>query len=219
MVGVTRTSHVVSVAIAVVCLSAWALTGCRTSTGGNEGAFADQSLLHAPRIPSSITRLAVWYPATEERDLAYAYLKLEQATFHLAQRRAGIRILERRALERVSAEQRLQVSGRVADDSILHIGQWLGADSLVLFQIDQPRWRDRVWARFSDQMAPVVVSSKIISVETGEVLYHDLVRILPASRQGAWDRYESDAELQSTVRASLDHAASVAIAHLDHAFR
>ena len=172
-------------------------------------------------VPSYITRLAIWYPSTEDRDTAYGYMKLEQATFHLKKRRSGIRVVERRYLETVRAEQRLQVSGRVADDTVMHIGKWLGADCLVMFHIDQPRWRDRVLARYSDseRMAPVVVSIKIIAVETGEVLYYDIVRIEPGFPLGKRERYGSDTELQLTVRASLDRAVSVAIAHLDRSFR
>jgi curli biogenesis system outer membrane secretion channel CsgG len=146
-------------------------------------------------------------------------MKLEQATFQLKKRRSWIKIVERRSLETVRDEQHLQASGRVADDSAMHVGKWLGADSLVIFRIDRPRWRDRLLARFYEQMAPVVVSSKIISVETGEVLYHDVVQIVPVSPLGKWEHYGSDTELQSAVRISLDQAVSLAIAHLDQSFR
>jgi hypothetical protein len=219
MVAFARTRHVVRMATAVAILSAWSLTACRLSPSGSVGDFSDQLVPEPERVPSHITRLAVWYPSTEDRDVAYGYMKLEQATVHLKKRRSGIRIVARRYLETVRDEQRLQVSGRVADDSAMHIGRWLGADSLVMFQIDQPRWRDRLLARYSERMAPVVVSSKIIAVETGEVLYYDIVRIMPVRPPGKWERYGSDAELQATLRASLDHAVSVAITHLDQSFR
>ena len=219
MIVFARTKHVVSVATAVAIFFVWSLTACRLTPSGSVGELSDHSMPNVYRVPSHITRLAVWYPHTGERDVAYGYMKLEQATFQLKQRRLGITIVERRYLETVRDEQRLQLSGPVADDSAMHIGKWLGADSLVMFQIDQPRWRDRLLARFSEQMAPVVVSSKIVSVETGEVLYHDIVRILPVPQLGKWEQYGSDTELQATLRASLDHAVSIAIAHLDQSFR
>lgn len=213
------TRHMAHLATAVTVLLAWSLTACQLSSSGSVGDPADHLVPDLDRVPSHITRLAVWYPTTEDRDAAYGYMKLEQATFHLKKRRAGIKIVERRYLETVKDEQRLQVSGKVSDDSAMHLGKWLGADSLVMFQIDQPRWRDRLLARYSERIAPVVVSIKIIAVETGEVLYYDIVRIVPASPLVKWERYGSDTELQSTVHASLDRAVSVAIAHLDQSFR
>lgn len=219
MVAVDRTRHIVTGATAVAILAACLLTACRSTPTTNVQEASDHSMANLARVPSHVTRVAVWYPRTVERDVAYGYMKLEHATFQIKQHRPWIRIVERRAIETVIDEQRLQVSGRVADDSAISIGKWLGADSLVLFQIQRPSWRDRVWARMDEQMAPVVVTSKIISVETGEVLYHDIVRVLPVSPRGTWDGYGSDAELQPVLRASLDQAVSRATAHLAHAFR
>lgn len=219
MVAVAQTRHMVAAATAAAILFACLLTACRTTPSANVQETSDQLVLELVRVPSYVTRVAVWYPRTVERDVAYGYMKLEQATFQIKQHRPWIRIVDRRNLETMIDEQRLQVSGRVEDDSAISIGKWLGADSLVLFQIQRPTWRDRVWARMDEQMAPVVVTSKIISVETGEVLYHDIVRILPVSPRGTWDRYGTDAELQPVLRASLDQAVSVAIAHLTHSFR
>lgn len=206
-------------ATAVAILSTWSLTACRLSPSVSVAAAPDYSVPDSARVPSHVTRLAVWYPSTGERDVAYGYMKLEQATFQLKKRRSWIKIVDRRYLDTVRDEQRLQLSGRVADDSAIHIGKWIGADSLVMFQIDRPQWRDRLWARFSEQMAPVVVSSKIISVETGEVLYHDVVQIVSAPPLGKREQYGNDALLQSTMHASLDRAVSLAIAHLDQSFR
>jgi len=218
-VAFARTRQGVRMATAVAVLFAWSLTACRLSPSGSIGDSLDHLVPAPDPVPSHIARLAVWYPSTEDRDTAYGYKKLEQATFHLKKRRSGIRIVERRYLETVRDEQRLQTSGRVADESAMHIGKWLGADSLVMFQIDQPRWRDRLLARDYERMAPVVVSIKIIAVETGEVLYYDIVRIIPVPPLGKSERHVNDTELQSTVRAGLDRAVSVAIAHLDQSFR
>jgi hypothetical protein len=146
-------------------------------------------------------------------------MRLEQAAFQLKKQRSWITIVERRHIESLTDEQLFQVSGRVADASATRIGKWLGADSMVIFQIDGPTWRERLLARFHEQMPPVVVSTKIISVETGEVFYHDIVSILPVPPSGTWDDYASDPELQPALRTALDHALSVAIAHLDQAFR
>jgi len=170
-------------------------------------------------VPQHVRRLAVWYPSTSEREAAYGYTRLEQAAFQLKKQRSWIRIVERRNMEALTDEQRLQVSGRVADDSAMRIGKWLGADSMMLFRIEGPTWRDRLLARFYGKMPPVVISSKIISVESGEVLYHDIVTAMPVPQSGEWGDYASDYELQPALRSALDHALSVAIVHLNQSFR
>jgi hypothetical protein len=161
----------------------------------------------------------VWYPVTSEGYLAYGYSRLEQAVFQLKKQRSWIKVVERRNIDLLTNEQRLQLSGRVADDSAMRIGQWLGADSVVLFRIEGPKWRDRLLARFHGNMQPIVVSSKIVSVESGEVLYHDIVTTMPVPSTGEWGDYAIDYELQPALRSAMDHALSVAIAHLDQSFR
>jgi hypothetical protein len=170
-------------------------------------------------VPQQVRRLAVWYPRTWDQDVAYGYSRLEQAAFQLKTQRAWIKIVERRNIEPLTDEQRLQVSGRVADDGAMRVGKLLGADSMLFFRIDVPSWRDRLLARFYGKMPPLVISSKIISVESGEVLYDDIVTAMPAPPSGEWSDYASDYELQPALRFALDHALLVAIAHLNQSFR
>jgi|SRR5688572_6962641 hypothetical protein len=170
-------------------------------------------------VPQHVRRLAVWYPRTWEQDVSYGYTRLEQAAFQLKRQRSGIKIVERRNLDQLADEQRLQLSGRVGDDSAIRVGRWLGADSMVVFRIDGPTWRERLLARFYGKMPPFVVSSKIISLESGEVLYHDVVSAVPVPASGEWGDYGSDYELQPALHSALDHALSMAIAHLHRSFR
>ncbi|HEU4684338.1 MAG TPA: hypothetical protein VFS39_07540 [Nitrospira sp.] len=170
-------------------------------------------------VSPDIRRLAVWYPRTAEREVAYGYSRLEQAAFQLKKQRAGITIVERRNMGLLRDEQRLQASGPVDDGSAVHVGRWLGADSLVVFRIEMPNWRDRMLARFHATMPPFVVSSKIISVESGEVLYHDVVTAEAVAPKGGWTEYASDYELQPLMRSALDHALTTAIARLQRSFR
>jgi len=194
-------------------------TACRpTPYAAVDQTSANLAMTSLP-VPQYVRRLAVWYPSTSERDEAYGYSRLEQATFQLKHQRSWIKILDRRNMEPLTDEQQLQVSGRVGDDSAVRIGRWLGADSMVLFRINVPSWRERMLARFYQKMPPLVVSSKIISVETGEVLYHDVVTALPVPPSGDWGDYASDYELQPALHSALDHALSVAIAHLNQSFR
>lgn len=195
----------------------WLPTACRPVP------VADHShttmLLDDVAVPQHVRRLAVWYPRTWEQELSYGYSRLEQAAFQLKKRRADIKIVERRNLEQLTDEQRFQLSGRVGDDSVVRVGRWLGADSLVLFRIDGPTWRDRLLARMHGKMPPFVVSSKIISLESGEVLYHDVVTAAPVPDSGEWSDYDSDHQLRPAMHAALDQALSTAILHLHQSFR
>jgi hypothetical protein len=196
-------------------------TGCRppTPTPVAADSTAVGLLTTDVAVPQHVRRLAVWYPRTGEQEVAYGYTRLEEATFQLKRQRSGIKILDRRNLEQLTEEQRLQLSGRVADDSAVRIGKWVGADSMVFFHIEGPSWRERLLARMYGKMPPFVVSSKIISLESGEVLYHDVVSATPVPATGEWSDYASDYELRPAIHAALDRALSSAILHLRQSFR
>ena len=146
--------------------------------------------------------------------MTYGYNRLEQATLHLKRQRSWIKIVERHDIDQLTNEQRWQLSGRVGDDNVVRIGKWLGANSLLLFRIEGPTIRERMLARFYGRMPPFVVSSKIVSVESGEVLYDDIITAMAVPESGEWDDYASDYELQPALRAVLDQALSAAIVHL-----
>ena len=170
-------------------------------------------------VPQHVRRLAVWYPYTSEQNVAFGYSRLEQAAFQLKRQRSWIKILERRNIEPLTDEQRFQLSGRISDDSAVRVGKWLGADSMVVFRIEGPTWRERLLARMYGKMPPFVVSSKIISLESGELLYHDIVTAVPVPPSGEWSDYASDYELHPALHSALDHALSLAIVHLHQSFR
>jgi hypothetical protein len=197
----------------------WIQTGCSPATHVAVDQSPIDSAITSHLVPQHVRRLVVWYPSTREQDMAYGYGRLEQAAFELKKQRSWIKIVDRRNLELLSEEQRLQVSGRVVDEGAMRVGKLLGADSLLCFRVDMPSWRDRMLARFYGRMPPLVISSKIISVESGEVLYHDVVLAMPVPSFGKWSDYASDYELQPALRFALDHALSVAIAHLNQSFR
>lgn len=194
-------------------------TGCRPPTPVAMDPVSFERMTTDDAVPQHVRRLAVWYPNTREQEVAYGYTRLEEAAFHLKRQRSWIRIVDRHNLEQVNEEQRFQLSGRVADDSAVQVGKWLGADSMVLFRIDGPTWRERLLARFHGKMPPFVVSSKIISLESGEVLYHDVVTSTPVPVSGEWGDYASDFELRPAMQLALDQALSKAILHLHRSFR
>jgi hypothetical protein len=90
---------------------------------------------------------------------------------------------------------------------------------MVVFRIEGPTWRERLLARMHGKMPPFMVSSKIISLESGEVFYHDVVTATPVPVSGDWSDYASDHELRPALHAALDQALSKAILHLHQSFR
>ena len=219
MPATPRTKGFIFFAVTAVLIGSWSQTGCRPTPRVVIDQTPFDMIVMSERVPQDVRRLAVWYPRTFEQDMTYGYNRLEQATLHLKRQRSWIKIVERRDIDQLTNEQRWQLSGRVGDDSVVRIGRWLGADSLVLFRIEGPTIRERMLARFYGRMPPFVVSSKIISVESGEVLYHDIVTAMAVPESGEWDDYASDYELQPAMRAALDQALSVAIVHLNQSFR
>jgi hypothetical protein len=211
----------VFVTAAVAMLSLSLETGCRPPTPTPVAAdpLPLELLTTDMPVPQHVRRLAVWYPRAGEQELAYGYTRLEEATFQLKRQRSWIKIVDRRNVDQVTEEQRFQLSGRVADDSAVRVGKWIGADSMVLFRIEGPTWRERLLARMYGKMPPFVVSSKIISLESGEVLYHDVVTATPVPVSGEWSEYGSDYELRPAMHAALDQALAAAILHLHRSFR
>jgi hypothetical protein len=219
-IPVQRLPSVLATAAAAVLILSLE-TGCRPPTPTPIAADSlplDLMTTDMP-VPQHVRRLAVWYPRAGEQELAYGYTRLEEATFQLKRQRSWIKIVDRRNVDQLTEEQRFQLSGRVADDSTVRVGKWIGADSMVLFRIEGPTWRERLLARMYGKMPPFVVSSKIISLESGEVLYHDVVAAMPVPASGEWSEYASDYELRPAMHAALDQALSTAILHLQRSFR
>jgi hypothetical protein len=214
-----RMQQLIFFATTVAVFNLGSQSGCRPASHAIIGPSPIDTVVMSQRVPQVVRRLAVWYPPASDQEMLYGYSRLEHATFQLKTLRPWIKIVERRDLSQLTDEQRWQLSGRVGDDSAVRIGSWLGADSMVLFRIEGPTIRERMLARFYGRMPPFVISSKIISVESGEVLYHDIVTAMPVPQAGEWDDYASDYELQPALHAALDHALSGAIAHLTQSFR
>jgi hypothetical protein len=181
------------------------------------GAHSDTTSSPAS-IPLTVNRLAIWHPRTSEKEVAYGYARLTQAVFKGKKHRPWLRVLERRDLEALKNERDLHLTGEVADETAISIGRWLGADSVALFQIDGPTWRERMLARIQETMPPFTILSKIISVESGEVLYHDIVTFQPVPQSGKWDDYMRDYEVQAALQPALDRALTVAVQNLEESF-
>jgi len=143
-----------------------------------------------------------------------AYSWLEGATFQLKQMRPALRIVDRLHWSFILDEQRLQMSSAVSDETAVHVGSLLGVDSILLYRIASPTTRDRMFAALYGLQPEVAITSKIILVETGEVVFHNVVRI-------RIDKTEVRSSLSITplVHAALDEGLTQTVAALRRAFR
>lgn len=196
----------------ILFLSVLATLGCQTALSRSLDSPVHSTAPSSLQVPLTIERLAILYPKTYNRKLMDAYAQLAGAAFQFKASRPWLRIVERFDLPVIHSEQRFQLSGAVSDESAIGVGRLLGVDSILLYNIDGPTVRDRVFARMYGGMPPYTVTSKVIRVESAEVVYHNVVTV-PVVHNG------SDDFLQPLSQVALDRGIAQTIADLQHAFR
>lgn len=191
-----------------------ALAGCHTESSPPWS--PDSPRTPSILIPRDVQRIAVFYPKSANPDMADAYHRLEGETFQLKVHRPDLKIVDRFNLPILRDEQRLQLSNAVAEDSAVRLGRLLGVDSVLIYRIDGPTYRDRLWARRGSDLPPVTVTSKLIRVESGEVLYHRVVvaRIEDASAWGSAD----GVDYQRLNREAMERGIMQTVSELGRAF-
>lgn len=168
----------------------------------------------AIHLPLSIERLAILHPESSDRRLLNAYLRLEGGTFQLKELRPTLKLVERFDLRRILDEQRFQLNHAMSDDTAVHLGHLLGVDSVALYRVEGPSARDQVLASVMGGLPPVVVVTKIIKVEDGEVLFLNAVTV-PVETAGAEVAFSIDSQIQT----ALDRGVAQTLADLRQAFR
>jgi hypothetical protein len=161
------------------------IIGCQ----GESSQILPSSVLSADPfpIPRDVQRVAVLYPKSVSPEMADAYNRLEEATFGLKAVRPSLRFVDRLYLPIVLEEHRFQLAGSVADESAVRLGRVLGVDTVLIYRINGPSMRDRMWARSYRDLPPVTVTSKMIRVESAEVLYHNIVET-EIEESNSWSR-------------------------------
>lgn len=192
------------------------IAGCQAGTPA--ASVPGASLMSPPLIPRDVQRIAVLYPKSASPEMADAYNRLEGATFQLKVHRPDLKIVDRFHLPIVLEEHRFQLAAAVADDSAIRIGRVLGVDSVLIYRIDGPSNRDRMWARSHRDLPPVTVTSKVIRVESAEVLYHRVVvaRIEDSTSWG-WSPTDS-MDYQRLSREAIERGIMQTVSELGRAF-
>lgn len=170
------------------------------------------------QLPLTVERLAILYPKSHNREVMDAYEQLAGATFRLKELRPWLRIVERFDLPLIHGEQRFQMSGAVSDETALQVGRLLGVDSVLLYRIEGPTVRDRVFARMYGGMPPYTVTSKVIRVESAEILYHNVVTVPVVHADNGFPIYSGGSTEDFPLRAALEQGIAQTISDLRHAF-
>jgi hypothetical protein len=199
-------------------LMAAALAGCQSSPLPAPSPLPVRPLGPAVTIPSNVQRIAVFYPRSSNSDFLAAYQRLEGATFQLKGQRPGLKVVDRFHLLTLITEQRLQGTGVVADDSAVRLGHLLGVDSVLLYSIDGPTLRDRLFARGPSHVRPITVTTKIIRVESAEVVYFNVVTTR-MDEESSWDWSLSDKwDYHQLSQAALERGIAQTVFDLQRAF-
>ncbi len=167
------------------------------------------------KIPATVQRLAVLHPDSSDPNILRAYAQLYGAVFQFKQYRPALRIVERLDLDRIVTEQYLQMKGQVSDETMISVGRLLGADAVLLYFIEEPTFHELALARFEGQVPPFVISSKIVQVENGEVLYLNVVTA-PVEK---WDTDISFFSVSPNLQQALDRGIWQTITDLEQAFQ
>ena len=200
---------------AIFFLLPFFLVGCQTTSFDSNSNTEIQSTVPSSfRVSDRLERVAVFYPKTSMRGLADAYMHLEGATFQLKEQRPSLHIVERLDLATIRDEQLFQSSGSASDETAIGLGRILGVDGIVLYRISCPSFRDMFGTRFTGVSSPVTVTSKIILVESGEVVFHNVV-----TSQVEKSRRFHSFDIQPLVTIALARGVDQTISDLRHAFR
>lgn len=186
--------------------------GCQTALPSSIDDSVRSTVPSTWQVPLTVERLAILYPKTYNRELMDAYAQLTGAAFQLKESRPWLLIVERFDLPIIHSEQRYQLAGAVSDATAIRLGRGLGVDSILLFRIDGPTVRDRILAKLYGESTPFTVISKVIRVESAEVVYLNVVTV--PVMHGSHDDFVRPLPLDA-----LGQGVIKTIRDLQHAFR
>lgn len=189
--------------------------GCQSSPPASVRHTVPSSVV----VPRTVERLAVLHQAPADRDQRDAYHRLEGAAFQLKELRPHIRIFDRANLRHILSEQQFQLSGPVTEDTAVRAGRMLGVGTVLLFEIQGPSTRDRLFARHATDIPPLSVSSKIIQVENGELVFHNVVTAAVDDSDAEGGVFGSEFAAGPLIRSALTRGVDQTIADLRRAFR
>jgi len=194
------------------------VASCSNVTTQTPPTFGFRSASPVLPIPAGVQRMVVLYPRGGSPEWSSAYSRLEGAAFRLKTFRPNLRIIDRSHMPAIVAEQRFQVGGLVSEESAVRIGRMLGVDSVLIYRIDGPTLRDRFFARKHRDLPPVTVTSKIIRVESAEVVYHNVVTAHMDETEASGWSLSDNVDYQRWSREAVDRGVMQTVDDLRRAF-
>lgn len=194
------------------------MASCSSVTTQTPPTFGFRSDPQVLPIPADVQQMAVLYPRGGTPDWSNAYGRLEGEAFQLKTFRPNLRIIDRSHMQAIVSEQRFQVGGLVSEDSAVRIGQMLGVDSVLIYRIDGPTLRDRFFARQHRDLPPMTITSKIIRVESGEVVYHNVVTATVDETEVSGWSLSDNVDYHRWSREALDRGIMQTVYDLHRAF-
>jgi len=139
--------------------------------------------------------------------------------FQLKVSRPRLTIVDRFNVPTVMTELRFQHGGAVTEDTAMRVGHLLGVDSVLLYAIQGPTLTDRITARRLSQVRPITITTKIIRVESAEVVYLDVV-MARMQDHGYGDRWLFDnLDYAQLSREALERSITQTVVDLERAFQ
>lgn len=143
---------------------------------------------------------------------------LDLALAFLQTRHPGLHVVEREGLEWVTKEILLQHSGRTEDSTIVHVGKWTGADTLLTHRIEATPPERFETVSESGGTVSVAVGIRLIQVESGVSLLRQTatatIQVPPPPQHRIWPK----GVFEKAYREALRYAQAYALSALTAAF-
>ncbi len=83
-----------------------------------------------------------------------------------------------RRSRKIVSEQEFQFEALVSEGSAIRLGRLLGGDTILLYRTDGATLIDRFLAYYYHAVPPFVIMSKMMNVESAEMIFHNVVTSL-----------------------------------------
>lgn len=113
-------------------------------------------------------KIALLHDDKDDMD-RYVRIVLEQTVFDLKSTNPGLIIVERRSVDEILMELRFQAGGLVKDQDMASLGQFLGLDYVVVYELIHNDLEELYGLDNQIDTWEVLISVKVIEVKTAEV--------------------------------------------------
>jgi len=125
---------------------------------GIEQAISIATQQATPRVP--LSSVVVVLPPTTTDNILRDFITSETGYILLNQ---GYRVVDRAQLERIRAEQKLQISGEIDSRTMVSLGKFSGANYILTGRIDYDSGKKTLWIRILDVQTSDIIGTAQVS--------------------------------------------------------